>query len=124
MSTLCSVWTKMFFHMGKSRSQAVTSLATLLVCCACCFALDPSLNVSQYAHTSWKIRDGFTKGNITSITQTSDGYLWIGTELGVLRFDGVRLVPWQPPAGQQLPGNIITKLLAARDGTLWIGTAS
>ena len=86
------------------------------------YALDPALDVSQYAHTAWKVRDGFAKGTITSIAQTPDGYLWLGTEFGLLRFDGVRAVPWQPPAGQQLPGSLITPLLVTRDGTLWIGT--
>jgi ligand-binding sensor domain-containing protein len=104
------------------QTRAVVALGILLACCACAFALDPSLDVSQYAHTTWKVRDGFTKGIITSLAQTPDGYLWIGTELGLLRFDGVRPVPWQPPSGQHLPGTLITYLLAAHDGTLWIGT--
>jgi signal transduction histidine kinase/ligand-binding sensor domain-containing protein len=86
------------------------------------FALDPALDVSQYAHTSWKIRDGFTKGQIKSIAQTSDGYLWLGTEFGLLRFDGVHNIPWQPPPNQHLPSSDIRSLLASRDGTLWIGT--
>src|SRR5216684_381258 len=86
------------------------------------YALDPALDISQYAHTAWKVRDGFSKGVITSLARTPDGYLWVGTESGLLRFDGVRAVPWQPPSGQQLPGNLITALLTARDGTLWIGT--
>jgi signal transduction histidine kinase/ligand-binding sensor domain-containing protein len=86
------------------------------------FALDPALDVSQYAHTAWKIREGFSKGIITSIAQTPDGYLWLGTEFGLLRFDGVRNVPWQPPAGEHLPSSFIRNLLVARDGRLWIGT--
>lgn len=94
-----------------------------LACCPRAFALDPALDVSQYAHTSWKIRDGFTRGSIISIAQTPDGYLWLGTEFGLLRFDGVRNVPWQPPPGQQLPSQYIYNLLVARDGTLWIGTS-
>src|SRR5246127_5141530 len=94
----------------------------LLAWCAGAFALNPALEVSQYAHTTWKIRDGFTKGYISSIAQTPDGYLWLGTEFGLLRFDGVRTVPWQPPAGEQLPNSYIVTLLAAPDGTLWIGT--
>jgi signal transduction histidine kinase/ligand-binding sensor domain-containing protein len=112
----------MYFDMGKARTQAVFSLAILLASCACSFALDPSLDVSQYAHTTWRVRDGFSKGIVTSLAQTPDGYLWVGTELGLLRFDGVRPAPWHPPPGQQLPGTQITNLIAARDGTLWIAT--
>jgi len=63
-----------------------------------------------------------SKGSIYSIAQTPDGYLWLGTEFGLLCFDGVRAVPWQPPPDQHLPSNQIWSLLAARDGTLWIGT--
>ena len=109
-------------RMGKVCTRAIVGLASLLAYCACAFALDPSLDVSQYAHTSWNIRDGFFKGVISSIGQTPDGYLWLGTELGLLRFDGVRAIPWQPPAGEKLPSDYIRSLLVARDGTLWIGT--
>ena len=98
------------------------ALAILLACWRCAFALDPSLDMSQYAHTAWLSREGFPKGVIEAIAQTPDGYLWLGTEFGLLRFDGVRAVPWQAPAGQHLPGGEIQSLLAARDGTLWIGT--
>jgi len=103
---------------------AATLSSVVLVWCACALALDPSLDIRQYAHTAWRVRDGFTKGIITSLAQTPDGYLWVGTESGLLRFDGVRPVVWQPPSNQQLPGTLITNLLTARDGTLWIGTFS
>src|SRR5262249_30066331 len=89
--------------------------------CSCAFALDPTLDVSQYAHTAWKVREGFSKTAIWAIAQAPDGYLWLGTEFGLLRFDGVRNVPWQPPPDQPLPSGNIHSLLAARDGTLWIG---
>src|SRR6266481_847784 len=102
-------------------ARAVITLAVLLASRPCTFALDPALDISQYAHTAWKIREGFTKGYIASIAQTPDGYLWLGTEFGLLRFDGVRNVPWQPPPDQHLPSSHILSLLAARDGTLWIG---
>jgi len=88
----------------------------------CAFALDPSLDVNQYSHTAWKIREGFAKGEILSIAQTPDGYLWLGTQFGLLRFDGVKAAPWQPPGEQRLPSSYIFSLLATRDGTLWIGT--
>ena len=84
-------------------------------------ALDPSLDVSQYGHTAWTARNGFSVGAIFAMAQTPDGYLWLGSEFGLFRFDGVQAVPWQPPAGQQLPERPYA-LLVTRDGTLWIGT--
>src|ERR1700733_7615054 len=94
----------------------------LLACCPCASSLNPSLDISQYAHTAWTVRDGFFKGSIHTIAQTADGYLWLGTDSGLLRFDGIRSVPWQPPAHQQLPGGWISRLFTSREGTLWIGT--
>jgi PAS domain S-box-containing protein len=99
-------------------------LAGMLIARTCAFALNPALDAGQYAHTAWKIRDGFAKGSILSIAQTPDGYLWLGTAFGLYRFDGVRNVLWQPPPDQQLPSTTISTLVAARDGTLWIGTWS
>jgi signal transduction histidine kinase/ligand-binding sensor domain-containing protein len=90
--------------------------------CPCAFGLNPALEINQYAHKAWTVRDGFFKGAIYAVAQTADGYLWIGTELGLERFDGVRSLAWQPPNGEQLPGGRVRSLLAARDGRLWIGT--
>jgi signal transduction histidine kinase/ligand-binding sensor domain-containing protein len=94
----------------------------LLAWCVSLFGLDPQSDISQYAHTSWKIRNGFLKGYVLSIAQTPDGYLWLGTERGLFRFDGVRATPWLSRSVQELPSNYVAALLAARDGTLWIGT--
>ena len=93
-----------------------------LLCCGRAFALNSSLDVSQYAHTAWKVGERLPSGMIRAIAQTPDGYLWLGTEFGLLRFDGVRAVPWQPPAEQHLPTSDIRSLQGARDGRLWIGT--
>jgi signal transduction histidine kinase/ligand-binding sensor domain-containing protein len=100
----------------------VTALAWIpLTVCPRAFALNPALDASQYAHTAWKVAEGFSKGAIHAIAQTPDGYLWLGTEFGLVRFDGVRSVPW--PLDRGLPSSQIRSLLAARDGTLWIGTS-
>jgi signal transduction histidine kinase/ligand-binding sensor domain-containing protein len=103
--------------------RATIAAAVLLASCTCASALNPSLDINQYAHNAWTIRNGFFNSVIYSIAQTPDGYLWLGTEFGLLRFDGVRRVPWQPPAGEHLPSTYVRSLLAARDGRLWIGTA-
>jgi signal transduction histidine kinase/ligand-binding sensor domain-containing protein len=102
--------------------RAIVALGFLLAWCPSAFALDPSLDITQYAHTAWRIRDGFAKGAPNVFAQTPDGYFWLGTQLGLLHFDGVRSAPWQPPAGMALPDERIRALLVARNGTLWIGT--
>jgi len=58
----------------------------------------------------------------TNIAQTTDGFLWVTTAQGLMRFDGVRFMPWQPPQGQNLPGTHFSALLGSRHGSLWIGT--
>jgi len=90
--------------------------------CPYAFGMNPALDINQYAHKAWTVRDGFLKGSIYAIAQMPDGYLWLGTEFGLERFDGVRSVPWQPPNGEHLPDGRIRSLLGARDGRLWIGT--
>jgi signal transduction histidine kinase/ligand-binding sensor domain-containing protein len=95
----------------------------LLAWSPCALALNPTLEINQYAHTAWRIRDGSVRGHIRGITQGSDGYLWLASEFGVLRFDGIRAVPWEPVGDQRLPSSDIWSILAGRDGSLWIGTA-
>jgi signal transduction histidine kinase/ligand-binding sensor domain-containing protein len=85
-------------------------------------AVDPDRRISQYAHSAWRVRDGAFAGAPSSIAQTADGYIWIGTHSGLVRFDGVRFVSWTPPAGKHLPGPAVISLLGAKDGSLWIGT--
>ncbi|MGO9994383.1 MAG: two-component regulator propeller domain-containing protein [Steroidobacteraceae bacterium] len=75
----------------------------------------------QYTHTKWTDSPGL-KGRVYSMVQTSDGYLWLGTEFGLVRFDGIRFIPSGPGVGPSLPSTIIWSLLAARDGSLWVGT--
>src|ERR1043165_9868340 len=72
----------------------------LLVICPSALSLNPALEVNQYAHASWKIREGFSQGRIGSIAQTTDGYLWLSTDFDLLRFDGVTNTPFEPPPGQ------------------------
>jgi PAS domain S-box-containing protein len=85
-------------------------------------ALDTSKQISQYGHAAWRIEDGVFAGTPNVIAQTTDGYLWIGTQAGLMRFDGVRFVSWHPPEGKELPSSRINSLLGGRDGSLWIGT--
>ena len=107
-----------------SPSKPALALMTLgalnaLFCSPALAALDPSLDISQYAHVARTFRNGFLTGAVYTIAQSPDGYLWLGTQTGVYRFDGVRAVPLPLPG---LASTEVGALLPARDGTLWIGT--
>jgi PAS domain S-box-containing protein len=109
---------------GRRRNAIVSAwvlASALLASPSDTLALDPSLRIGQYAHTSWTVRDGYSLGAVFAMAQTPDGYLWLASEFGLTRFDGLNFVPWQPPAGQELPDKPYS-LLVSRDGTLWIGT--
>ncbi len=99
-------------------------LAALLLVAPSTYALDPTREVSQYGHSAWTLQDGVLPGAPTAMAQTADGYLWIGTRGGLVRFDGVRFVPLTPPEGEKLRSTRILALEAGRDGSLWIGTRS
>jgi signal transduction histidine kinase/ligand-binding sensor domain-containing protein len=88
------------------------------------FGLDPTGHVSQYGHRVWRVQDGYFGGMPNAVAQTTDGYIWVGTDAGLFKFDGVRFIPWIAQSGEQLPSSTILALLGARDGSLWIGMGS
>jgi ligand-binding sensor domain-containing protein len=103
-----------------SRSvRLVISLFGVWLFATAAFALDPQKSITQFAHTVWTEKDG-APADIVAITQTSDGYLWLGTWTGLFSFDGVRFTRFEPQAGEHLPAQSIRRLLATRDGSLWI----
>jgi signal transduction histidine kinase/ligand-binding sensor domain-containing protein len=75
--------------------------------------------IHQFAHRTWAAQDG-APSEIRLLAQTGDGYLWLGTVSGLVRFDGVRFVPFQPRATDTLPAAGVRGLIEGRDGTLWI----
>ncbi len=87
------------------------------------WALDPHRSLTQYSRTVWTQADGLPQDTVKAITQTADGYLWLGTDEGLARFDGYEFTTFDKSDGD-LPANSITALAATADGGLWIGTAS
>lgn len=75
--------------------------------------------ITQFYHTAWTAKDG-APSQITALAQTRDGYLWIGSERGLFRFDGVQFEPYESPPGIVLPSHNINTLKATTDGGLWI----
>jgi signal transduction histidine kinase/ligand-binding sensor domain-containing protein len=87
-------------------------------------ALNPGRPPNRYGHDVWLTRDGLPQEFVQAVTQTSDGYLWIGTLGGLVRFDGVRFTVFDSSNAPGLKDARILALCPARDGALWIGTAA
>ena len=109
-----------------------TSRVTRALCAGMCLALlalqasafDSNKPLTEYTHTVWTHRDGIPSAFIYSIAQTRDGFLWLATTDGLVRFDGVRFVHWRPKTGHTELLGVVRSLCVARDGSLWIGSAS
>ena len=85
-------------------------------------ALNPQRTLTQYTHTIWTEEHGLPQDTIHAITQTKDGYLWVGTDEGLAQFDGYEFTVFNKENGS-LPSDSINALWASSDGSLWIGTA-
>ncbi|MBI3005975.1 MAG: hypothetical protein HYY49_11270 [Ignavibacteriales bacterium] len=109
--------------------------ARIAISVACCFsfwkalaqpasdyALDPDKAISQFLHKVWQSEDGLPQNSITSLLQTQDGYLWIGTLEGLVRFDGARFTVFDKRNTPALKSNRIWSLCEDRQLNLWIGT--
>ncbi|HXY13655.1 MAG TPA: ATP-binding protein [Terriglobales bacterium] len=111
-------------------SAPCTALMVMLGICLCylllaadsAHALDPNKRITQYLHTSWRIQDGSLPSSMSSIAQTSDGFLWFSSlSQGIYRFDGVRFLPWSI-AGKGASINTTAVVLGEGEGGLWIVT--
>src|SRR5262245_934318 len=75
-----------------------------------------------FVHESWTIQDGLPLNSIRQVLQGHDGYIWIATLDGLVRFDGVRFTVYNSANSPDLPTNRIVRLYETRDSTLWLQT--
>jgi PAS domain S-box-containing protein len=85
-------------------------------------SLDPAKAMTQYVHDTWQTENGLPQNSVLAMAQTPDGYLWIGTEDGLARFDGTHFTIFNKHNTPQFQSNQISALLVNRRGELWIGT--
>lgn len=108
---------------GASRlAPRLLGSALALAVCREAPALDSRLSVTQYPLESWGRERGLPSGSVLSIAQSRDGYLWLGTYGGLVRFDGLRFVLLDRSTVPELRKGSAWRLLSDPDGTLWIGT--
>jgi signal transduction histidine kinase/ligand-binding sensor domain-containing protein len=86
-------------------------------------ALDPNKALTQYSASIWTQQQGLPEDAVHTLAQTADGYLWLGTDEGLARFDGYEFVSFNRERGAPA-SNSISALAAGRDGSLWIGSRS
>ncbi len=79
-------------------------------------------SLDQYIQRVWRTEDGLPQNSVSSIAQTADGYIWLGTEGGLTRFDGFQFLVFDKSNTPLLASSNISALLVDRDQTLWIGT--
>jgi signal transduction histidine kinase/ligand-binding sensor domain-containing protein len=91
-------------------------------------ALEPTTPLANYGRQAWGMENGLPQNTVQALAQTRDGFVWLGTEVGLVRFDGNGFQVFDKntkpgEGGPTLPGNDVRCLLATKDGALWIGTS-
>src|SRR5262245_15063789 len=86
------------------------------------WALDPQRALTQAFLRKWQFPQGLPQATIFAIHQTSDRYLWLGTEAGLYRFDGIRFSAAPGAAADALRNLWITDLREDGDHNLWVAT--
>ena len=104
----------------------VCSCAAALVVAAAPAAAQPRpvepKPLTQSHVESWQTRDGLPTNGLRAVAQTDDGFLWLGTEAGLVRFDGVQFRTFDRNSTPELRATDVTALFADRSHLLWIGT--
>ncbi len=112
-------------------SSALRRGCSLLLCALVCWvsfraarALDPRTPLDFYSRQVWSAENGLPQNSVHTMLQTSDGYLWLGTEAGLARFDGYQFRVFSRESSPALPEDDIRCLFEDSSGALWVGTAS
>jgi PAS domain S-box-containing protein len=87
------------------------------------FALDPNKAVTQYIHDVWQKEDGLPQLSVNALVQTQDGYIWVATQEGLARFDGVQFTVFDRKKIKEIKHNNIFAIYEDKKGNLWIGSA-
>ncbi|HWM93422.1 MAG TPA: two-component regulator propeller domain-containing protein [Thermoanaerobaculia bacterium] len=97
-------------------------VAAVAACPGALWSLDPGQPIGHYGHDLWSVGEGLPQSTVQEILQTRDGYLWLGTEEGLARFDGLSFTIIDRRSHPELRNPEIRSLLEEPDGSLLIGT--
>jgi signal transduction histidine kinase len=88
-----------------------------------CSALEPTTPLAEFGRQSWAMENGLPQNSVHALVQTRDGFIWLGTEAGLVRFDGISFLVLDQHSRPAIPSGDIRSLVETPDGTLWVGTA-
>jgi signal transduction histidine kinase/ligand-binding sensor domain-containing protein len=108
---------------GATAIRCFLATALLLGCGRSGLALEPTIPLANYGRQAWGMENGLPQNTVQALLQTRDGFVWLGTEAGLVRFDGNGFTVFDRNSTPPLPGNDIRCLLETKDGALWIGTS-
>ena len=103
--------------------RSLLAAALLLGCGLSGLALEPTTPLANYGRQTWVMENGLPQNTVQALVQTRDGFIWLGTEVGLVRFDGNSFQVFDRNSTPALPSSDIRCLLETRDGALWIGTS-
>jgi len=109
---ILSAWQRRFLWAG------------LLAFSQMALGLDPQRSLDHYGHQAWRTDSGLPQNTVHSILQTRDGYVWLGTDGGLVRFNGIDFVTFDAENTPQFASDTVYHLLQDGSGTLWISTAA
>jgi signal transduction histidine kinase/ligand-binding sensor domain-containing protein len=104
-----------------ARRTMVWAVAFMAAASGC--ALEPTTPLADYGRQAWGMENGLPQNSVHAVVQTQDGFLWLGTEAGLVRFDGNTFLVLDQNSRPAIPSGDIRCLLAASDGALWAGTS-
>src|ERR1044072_2792266 len=108
-------------HMGLRHLRVSAALLSLASTRA--LALDPNRSLNEFGHQAWLTENGLPQNTVQAIVQTHDGYLWIGTQEGLARFDGLNFAVFDKENTPAFKSNDIRFLHEDKQGRLWISTS-
>ncbi|HEY1965330.1 MAG TPA: two-component regulator propeller domain-containing protein, partial [Acidobacteriaceae bacterium] len=113
-------------HLSVARLRLpviVAILISFLIGAPSLRALDPAQPLREYGQQLWQTDNGLPQNTVHAIRQTHDGYLWLATDGGLVRFDGIEFTLFDRRSTPQLRSNLIGALTGTSDGSLWAATA-
>jgi signal transduction histidine kinase/ligand-binding sensor domain-containing protein len=108
---------------GTTAFRGFLATALLLGCALPGQALEPSTPLANYGRQAWGMENGLPQNTVQALAQTRNGFVWLGTEVGLVRFDGNSFAVFDKNSTPALPGSDVRCLLETKDGALWIGTS-